>query len=140
MKFVLPSIAVVSLLAAVGLLAGCFVRLELQTQAALKNHPEWEIDVLLDGGRVRLRTFVSFRPAANSWLDFRCDPPRVRMPDTKRLLWEFGFKNIAPLKATEIDFPAWIPLLLCSVAPVAWIRGKRRNPGRGFAVLNPGEV
>ena len=141
-KLVLPTLSIASTLTLVVLLYGCFIRMRF----AINYFPTAGVGartmVLLDGGRIGIALDnLNVRPAtgARSGLWFDMDALRVRMPDAKRMFWEFRLltRGSGGVRMGRVEFPVWIALLPCLIAPIQWARRRHRiSNGRGFAVAN----
>jgi hypothetical protein len=59
-------------------------------------------------------------------------PMKAARPTTRKSLWDFQIIN-DPM-ATGLRFPVWCLMPPCTMAPMLWLRRRRRNLGRGFAV------
>jgi hypothetical protein len=142
-KAVLPILAMLSLLFMVLLLVGCFVRIALAAVFYNNTHGSEAVSVAFDGGRVGLDYWGAGVPTLHSTVAFAWDPPKIRMPDAKRLLWQFDVSSARTGGSGNtyrlVEFPVWIVILPCLISPILWLRRRMRtNNSRGFAVIAGG--
>jgi hypothetical protein len=142
-KAVLSWLATLSLLFVAVLLIGCFLRISLGIRFETNPHQsQLSVGTVLDGGRVRLDYWRDSAFARFSSISMYWDPPKIRMPDAKRLLWEFdaridhssGLGNALGF----VEFPVWVAILPGLIIPAIWaMRRRRKKEERGFAVIAP---
>jgi hypothetical protein len=143
-KAVLPILATLSLLFIVVLLVGCFIR--AGRGVVFDSYGRRSVvaaAVALDGGGARLDYSRTAPSTSSSTFSFALDPPKIRMPDAKRLLWEFdaqiGRSSGRGNTFIYVEFPVWVAAMPCLIAPILWLRRRMRtNDSRGFAVIASG--
>jgi hypothetical protein len=140
-KALLSILAALSFLALAVLTVGTAVtiggRVDIFDILTLKG-PAIEASVLLDGGRFRLYCWRATARGRWSGVSAHLDRPTIRMPDAKRLLWEFdaGREGGSASRYNFVALPVWLPMIPCLVAPTLWLRRRaRKAASRGFAVV-----
>jgi hypothetical protein len=70
-------------------------------------------------------------PAVRPGLHFYF-PFRAARPTMQESLWGFQIINVGVSRG--LRFPIWCLIPQCAIAPMLWLRRRRRSLGRGFAV------
>ncbi|HZZ45038.1 MAG TPA: hypothetical protein VFE58_19030 [Tepidisphaeraceae bacterium] len=60
--------------------------------------------------------------------------PPASFRDILHNLWTFGAGPLGPPIRYDLGFPAWLLALACTIAPLLWLRRRRRINRRGFPI------
>ena len=136
---------VLSVLILAGLLVGCFgtVGVNIDRIFAMSNGSGMQtINIGLDAGRVRITTQSGTlsNGVVAPRTSVRWERWRPRLPDMKRMIWEFDAHPLA-LPSGQVfllAFPIWVAAIPFLVVLIIYIRRRmknRREPA-GFAVVS----
>jgi len=129
-----------SVVVAITLVACLFVSTTLEISHVSKEHLARSVTVWCGGGQMALSFGTGSPTTRRPGFHVNGLFPRIRMPDAKLSTRAFGADWLSLMVGGDIfmlQFPVWITVLPCCIAPVAWERRRRRSTARGFAVLNP---